>query len=578
MKNFKLSIKYQIKLFKEFPIYVLSKLFLSITRSIISILSVAIIQNVVNSLDNNRATSTLVMLVVFIVVQMIFNIIETYLSNLVLPKAREKISLYIQTQIFERSSKYSIDKFDDKNFLNDFYFIMMNSESSLLTQMQIFIDIIGISLSIAGISYILIGYDIFIIVLLIVCIVLTTIIGLQQKRVRNQFQVARMNEVRKESYIKRRFVLREHVSDIHLYNLTGFFINYLKDIISRKIDLILHYGKKSFLLGNVQSILSIAYSSGILLYLSIKTLYFSFPIGSFFVTYQGAQKLVSQLLGLMNNLPIYYESSLYLDKFYKFMQDDKSVQCINVNNTPMPPVHSVILDNVSFSYSKNTVLNNVNITLSENRIYGIYGENGAGKTTLLKIMSGLYQPSQGKVLYNNSDCNNYSYDLYNHITLVLQETTLIATTIAKNIILKHHVDETDRGTVINAIKQVDLWEKIKHLPKGIDSEISKEFEIDGIELSQGEKRRLILARAYVKQSDVIILDEPFSSVDVKTKSIIMETMKTMAKSKIIVFVSHDYKCLKEADELINVKKDGYVEQYKNKDKNNEMGLNNYDIY
>ncbi|MDD3970820.1 MAG: ABC transporter ATP-binding protein [Clostridia bacterium] len=568
MKNLKLSIKYQIKILKEYPIYVLSKLFMSITRSIISILSVAIIQKLINALGQNRVTSTLVMLVAFIVIQVVFNIIETYLSNLILPKVKEKISLYIQTQIFEQSSKYSIDKFDDKNFLNDFYFVVMNSESSLLSQMQIFIDIIGISISIAGIASILVGYDIFIIVLLIVCIVLTTIIGLQQKRIRTQFQVAQMNEVRKESYIKRRFLLREHIADIYLFNLTGFFITYLKDVINRKIDLISYYGKRGFKLGNIQSVLSVAYSSGILLYLSIKTLYFSFPIGSFFVTYYGAQKLVSQLLGLMNNLPLYYESSLFLDKFFKFMQYEKNAPYIKENIALMPSVSSITLENVLFSYSERIVLRNVNIALSGNGIYGIYGENGAGKTTLLKIMSGLYQPSQGKVLYNKNDCNNYANELHNHITLVLPGTTLIATTIAKNIVLKHKIDDVDRCNIIKALEQVDMWDKIRGLPKGIDSEISKEFELDGLELSQGEKHRLILARAYVRQSDVIILDEPFSSIDDKSKSIIMEAMKTMAKNKIIIFVSHDYTSLNESDELIYVKKDGCVEQYKN---NREKG-------
>ena len=174
------------------------------------------------------------------------------------------------------------------------------------------------------------------------------------------------------------------------------------------------------------------------------------------------------------------------------------------------------LNNVSFKYASSDgekcALKNVNLKIGKGEKLAIVGANGAGKTTLVKLMCGFYYPSEGEIKLNGHAIADYNIeDYYSLFSAVFQDIYLLPVTIAEFV--SSSEKEIDRDRVMDVIRQAGLTDKIASLPNGIDSRLMKGVFDDSIEMSGGEKQKLMLARALYKDAPVIVLDEPTAALD-----------------------------------------------------------------
>ncbi len=204
-------------------------------------------------------------------------------------------------------------------------------------------------------------------------------------------------------------------------------------------------------------------------------------------------------------------------------------------------------DNISFKYEDELILNNVNLEINPNEVIGIVGKSGSGKSTLLKLMMRFWEAQKGSLKIDDSDVKEIkTSSLRKHISYMTQSTHLFHDSILNNIKVSK-LNATDEE-VIEACKKANIHEFILSLPKGYETPVSE----CGDSLSGGEKQRIGLARAFLHDADLVLLDEPTSNLDSLNEKMILKSLNNQKENKTICLVSHRLSTINWCDRIINM--------------------------
>jgi ATP-binding cassette subfamily B protein len=204
---------------------------------------------------------------------------------------------------------------------------------------------------------------------------------------------------------------------------------------------------------------------------------------------------------------------------------------------------AVAFRHVSFGYERNhCVLHDVSLDIPIGERLGIAGRTGAGKTTMINLLARFYDPWSGQILLDGADLREYRLaDLRNQFAIVLQEPVLFSATIAENIAYAR--PDASQEEIVRAAKLANAHEFIANLPEGYQSRAGER----GLRLSGGERQRISLARAFLKDAPILVLDEPTSAVDFKTESAIMEAMERLMRGRTVLMIAHRTSTLENCD-------------------------------
>jgi len=219
------------------------------------------------------------------------------------------------------------------------------------------------------------------------------------------------------------------------------------------------------------------------------------------------------------------------------------------NATPLSRAKGAVsFQNVSFAYEgNNPVLQNVSFEVDSGTRVGIAGATGAGKTTLVSLLTRFYDPTSGRITLDGVDLRNYKIaDLRKQFAIVLQEPILFSTSIAENIAYAN--PDATYEEIVAAARAANAHEFITHLPEGYDTQVGER----GMRLSGGERQRISLARAFLKDAPILILDEPTSSVDMKTEALIMEAMTRLMHERTTFMIAHRLSTLVNCDVRLQI--------------------------
>jgi ATP-binding cassette subfamily B protein len=235
------------------------------------------------------------------------------------------------------------------------------------------------------------------------------------------------------------------------------------------------------------------------------------------------------------------------------LKENENLLDQNINIIPLES--DILLEKVKFSYfGINGLPNikNINLSIPKGKITAILGPSGSGKTTLLKILLNLYVPTEGIIKMGEVNLSNINPRLWrSKIGVVLQDGHLFSESIANNIALGEEIINKEK--LLFAVKIANLQMFIENLPQGYNTIIGQE----GQGISQGQKQRILIARAVYKEPDYLFLDEATSSLDTYNEMLIMENIKTAFKNKTIIIVSHRLSTVLKADQIV-VMDDGEI--------------------
>ena len=207
-------------------------------------------------------------------------------------------------------------------------------------------------------------------------------------------------------------------------------------------------------------------------------------------------------------------------------------------------VESVEWRNVSFAYEQKPVLKNLDLAAQSGSITAIVGGTGSGKSTLLYLLLRLFDPNDGEVVINDIDLRRFAIDeLRSHVAIALQQNVLFATTVAENI--SYASQTADRGEIVQAAQVACADEFIRQMPDGYDTELGER----GSKLSAGQRQRLSIARAIVRNTPILILDEPTASLDAETEHRVLENLREWGRNRIVFLITHRLSTIQNADRI-----------------------------
>jgi ATP-binding cassette subfamily B protein len=229
---------------------------------------------------------------------------------------------------------------------------------------------------------------------------------------------------------------------------------------------------------------------------------------------------------------------------------------VQSNPTGLPAPKSIMrgfeFRNVSFAYpgTERTVLKNFNLTLSPGERIALIGENGQGKTTVVKLITRLYDPTEGQILLDGIDLREYSLeDLHRQIGVIFQDFMRFEMTARENIAVGR-IDQPHQQRDIELAAQKSLADTVvSKLPGSYDQMLGRRFE-GGVELSGGEWQKIALARAYLRDAQLLILDEPTAALDARSELEVFERFAELTEGKMALLISHRFSTVRMADRIV----------------------------
>jgi ATP-binding cassette subfamily B protein len=310
-----------------------------------------------------------------------------------------------------------------------------------------------------------------------------------------------------------------------------------------------------------------------LVWLVIKeTLLNTLMIGSLYGYIQAIMLTQSQVQSIMRNLLQFSQNHLYMEQLFLFVElptSDPLVRSFQQSNESGNfakqcefNIKHLELKNVSFQYSghDNKVLSNISISFQKGQTIAIVGKNGSGKTTLMKVLMQLYDDYSGQILVNGQ--NIKEYDLMNYqkkIGTVFQDFVHYEMSARKNIGFGSLERMDEDSLILDAAKYASIDEVIQSLPQGLETQLGKWFE-DGYQLSGGQWQRLAIARAFIRNADLYILDEPSAFLDPVAERDLLELFLDLMKDKIGIFITHRLSSARLAHRIIVMEDGEIIEQ------------------
>ena len=325
-----------------------------------------------------------------------------------------------------------------------------------------------------------------------------------------------------------------------------------------------------------------AVNSLLFIYIAYAVIYGDGKVGDYSL-YSGAlTSITTYVATLMGSTVTIYEGTLFIDNMIEFMKEKREI--VPIKEEPAVPLrnteHTVEFRNVSFKYPgmDKYVLRDVNLTFAPSESVVLVGLNGAGKSTLIKLLTRLYDPTEGAIYLDGKDLREYDVEaLYDIFGIIFQDFGRYAESVSENIRFGDVDREYDFNAVSTAAKRSGADMFIDALQDGYDTPLTRMFEDSGKELSVGQWQKLSVARAFYKDSEILILDEPTAALDPLAEQEVFNQFSALAKGKIAVFVSHKLSSAVSASKIVVID-GGTVAEVGNHEELMALGGRYYELF
>ncbi|HUF31172.1 MAG TPA: ABC transporter ATP-binding protein [Gemmatimonadaceae bacterium] len=295
--------------------------------------------------------------------------------------------------------------------------------------------------------------------------------------------------------------------------------------------------------------------------LAWQTLTGVFTIGDLTFLAGSFRRLRNLLEGLLIGFSQTAGQALYLDDLFSFFEIQPEIRSPDDPRPfPTPIEHGFVFEDVGFRYpgAEHWAVRHLSFTLQAGEVLALVGENGAGKTTLVKLLARLYEPDEGRITLDGHDLREYSLEeLRANLGVIFQDFMRYHLTASENIAIGRIDARDDRARIRQAAERSLASQVIEKLPGGYDQMIGKRFK-SGVELSGGEWQKIAIARAYMREAQVLILDEPTAALDARAEFLVFQRFKELSAGKTAVLISHRFSSVRMADRIL-VLADGEVE-------------------
>jgi ABC-type multidrug transport system fused ATPase/permease subunit len=391
------------------------------------------------------------------------------------------------------------------------------------------------------------------------------------KKANNQLDIERPMQERRLAYDVSLFEDYRFAKEIRINTLGEWLLQRLRSrlAILHNFYAAMNYNSlKAQIISNIITFIQQGIAYGYLVYSILEG---RFGIGSFTMYLAAINSFSGAMFSVMDSVVDIRRFSDYYEAVDDFLsmpkQQREGKQALNVSSPPLLEFRGV-----SFRYpgQSSDTLKNINLKIEAGQKLSVIGENGAGKTTMTKLLMRLYRPTAGQILLNGRDIQDFDFEQYEKIlSVVFQDFALFGMSLRDNVAMGRNVDDV---LVIEALRKSGFGDKLASLEKKLDTPIYKIFDESGFEPSGGEGQKIAMARALLKDSPVVILDEPTAALDPRAEYEIYQNFNRIVEGKSAIFISHRLSSARFCDKIAVFKKGEIVEYGPHAELVNQNGL------
>ncbi len=556
------------------PLLLFVMIFMAIFNGVMPVIGSYISAHLLNSLaglftmDRSLEASDLVKIIVFpLALQfgyMFFNRLVNSVSGMITGISGEVVTNHIKIKIMRKAKEIDLARYDMPEFYEKLENANREAGMRPIHILNSTFSLVSNLISIVSYIVILIAISSFAPLVVILISVPSAIITFVYRKKNFHYMRHRSKDRRQMSYYSDVQVNKDLVKEVKLFGLSDTFVDRYNSVFKGYFK-----GLKKLIVGegawNIgMNLITTVVNCLLFFHIAYSVYKGNGQIGDYSL-YTGALTSISAgVTTLVNVISQVYEGSLFIDNLIIFMQEKKHIKSILPIPTPLRRHvgHTLELRNVSFRYpgTSRDVLKNISITIDPGDTLVMVGLNGAGKTTLIKLLTRLYDPTEGVILLDGHDIREYDVEeLYKMYGIIFQDFGKYAVNVKENIafgdIGKGIIDEE----IVSAAKASNADEYIRGLPRGYETPLMRYFESDGIELSIGQWQKLSIARAFYSDSDILILDEPTASLDAIAEQEVFSQFDKLRKDKTTIFVSHRLSSATVASKILVLKEGELIE-------------------
>ncbi len=539
------------------------KMLLAILNGVIAPLNAYILKILVEKITVFDWNSTLAVIGIIAAVNLTNGVLQAYINR----KLGITGDLFRNHLMFEFNSKvvnmdYEILFEPDMIQMKELAFKTIR-EGRAIKYLDILFSCISYVISLASIIYLLSSFSwwVYLIMLGLSSIKIYTVIADKKHNYNISVDMAPINA--ETSYYMNMLADESYANDMRMFSISRWVISKYEKCITKAHKML--EGLLSGIFKNtvVRNVLSGIETVFLYTFVASQMFFNNMTFADFTMATSALRTFSDSITNITGSLIDLGENSAYVKIYREFMKKKNTIAVPGRgrNIKELPDTRYIFeLADVGFKYpgSEKMVLEGLNLQAEKGKFYVIVGKNGVGKTTLVRLLCRLYDPSSGIIRYMNNDLRDLEYKSYrDNIGVVFQDYKYYCLSIAENVAMNEYDgSEEVIKKISDALNVAGLSEKINSLPKGINTQLGKIFDKEGVLLSGGELQKLALARVLFKNSSVVILDEPSSALDALAEDELIRTFNTALKGKTVFYISHRLSVAKYADKVIFMEDSG----------------------
>lgn len=484
-------------------------------------------------------------------------------------RCKPKLYRALKEQMFQKASEIDLSCYDDPDYYNDFVLAVAEAETSIdrfLSMTNLLVQGLTIVFT-TGVFYLMTN------AMGIVFVLASFVLRFLTSRVLNKVNYKvrlRVNPLeRKRNYVSRVFYLNDYAKELRLHPEVGDSLEEeFKEANGEIITEQKKVAKKRVLLGFLNGYVFDAF---ILDGLYITYLVYQAAVlhtidrSNAVILFNRTGSLRRGMMNLADIFPQAQENSLYVEKIRKFLAYEPKIKATEGDAVSSENA-AIELHDVSFRYRNDlpNTLNGISMSVKPGEHVAIVGYNGAGKTTLIKLLMRLYDPTEGTIAYHGRDIREYcANDYRSRFGVVFQDYQLYGASLAENVVMSQVPEELPKeeaDKVTDALCRAGFGERLKTLPRGLNSAVTTEFDKEGVNFSGGESQKIAISRAFYKNADILIMDEPSSALDPLAEYELNKAMESAAEGKTVFYISHRLSTTRDADRILMLENGRIVEE------------------
>ncbi len=559
-------------------LFLISSLILSVIQPLTSIITIIFQKKIIDTIAEKSSLSAIAgTIAAFAVVLILLPLISHFWTALYRERKQNEINSAINKEIYQKSISTDFRFFDDPEFFNSFTWTVSQYSTQSEAAHNILLSFAAALFGITALTAVMIENDALIILFTVIALFATNRLKLRLSKVNYKKMNEMLDPQRKKDYIHRTMYQKEYIAGLKSTKASDILMEKYDDAVSAVNGVIKRFMYKRCLIDSLIEIINSLLYFIIVTFLGYRIVTGKLSIGSFTAMLTASSVLRTYLGNFVDITNKSQEAVVFAQKIRSFFELESAIENhhesgINVPEGPM----DIELKNVSFRYANSQfAMKNLNMKIRSGSKIAIVGENGTGKTTLVKLLLRLYDVENGEILVNNVPIKQYKVkELRQNIGIAFQDAPMYALSVADNMAI---YNKADNSFIYRIFEIFGLDKVLKKSNSNLDSDITREFDKNGLVLSGGEKQKLALARLFTKNFGLFILDEPTSALDPLAEYELNKIIFNRSSETTTIMVSHRLSTIRDAD-CIYLFKDGEISESGTHDKLMQLHGKYYEMF